>query len=144
MKFFEPSKRFLDWLAKYANGRIVFDVGCGEGHVLKALRKRGVRAIGIDPLWDWSERDVELCSAVLPVEAETCKMLKETENTLAIFCRPCHSGFVTKTIQALPKTSESLYISLEHNLKVDIDPSLSPRRLTHPKCPEENVWSITK
>src|SRR3954466_5463020 len=97
MRFFEPSEPFLDWLAAYAGERLTFDVGCGEGHITRALDARGVKVLGIDPAFSSIEsRDIFLACRVLPMFAEKCSVLQQTERSLVLFCRPCHGGFVER------------------------------------------------
>jgi SAM-dependent methyltransferase len=145
MKFFEPTNEWLDWLTGYARGRLVFDVGCGEGHVLRALHARRVRAIGIEPRWEASRENLDLCNAIIPVEAEDCGALQRCSDALVLFCRPCHSGFVDRVIRKLNPDAEVLYVSKPENVGVDIDLSdYSALLVKSPKCPEERVYRITR
>jgi SAM-dependent methyltransferase len=145
LRFFEPSEKWLDWLAKYAAGRVVFDVGCGAGHVTLSLLKRKVKVLGIDPRYKWGlgELTPELSKVVLPYEAQHVKALRNTPNTLVMFCRPCHSGFVQETIDVLHPTAEVLYISKVCNVGVDLV-DMSTRVLDCPKCPEEKVYQVRR
>ena len=69
-----------DILAALCQGKTVLDVGCGPGHLVRMLRDRGVRAIGVDPCltpgqdhcflgtieeWNDSDYDVVVCREVL-------------------------------------------------------------------------------
>ena len=119
MKFFEPSGDFLDWLAKYAAGRCVYDVGCGEGHITIALQARSVKCLGIDMFRQDDYIEKGLFNKIIVMDAERCSFLKEREG-LIIFCRPCHSGFVERIIQTCHPQSEVLYISKPENLEVDL------------------------
>ena len=120
MRFFEPPKKFFDWLVAYAGNRIVFDVGSGEGHIVRELRDRKVKVVGVEPRWLCDDLyDPMLSSCILPQMAEECSLLRTTKNSLVMFCRPCHSGFVDRTLRLLPSSSEALYISPLHNLGVD-------------------------
>ncbi len=142
MRFFEPSDEFLDWLADYAAGRPTFDVGCGDGHVLLALQARGVRAVGIDPSWRYAEVvPTHLCNCLLIGEAERTRILKSTPNSLVLFCRPCHSGFVARTLHVLPPDSEPLYISKPSNLTLDL-PDFETEVVEAPACLEEVVYRV--
>lgn len=140
MRFFEPSSRFLDWLAKYAAGRIVIDVGCGEGHIVRALGERGVKALGIDPMWEQTPDNVDLINRIIPLQAEnvTCLGMK---NALVLFCRPCHSGFVEAAINRVHHTSEVLYISKPTNVVMDLG-DYRGRELKTPRCKEEKVYQV--
>lgn len=143
MRFFEPSDRFIRWLAKYADGRVTIDCGCGEGHVLKALREAGVKAMGIDPEID-PERNFKygLTSAIFPGYAQECKLVRRP-NVLALFCRPCHSGFVGETFDVLHESSEALYISKPSNLLLDLG-DFETEEVESPPCKKERVYRIVR
>jgi hypothetical protein len=144
MRFFEPSDEWLDWAAAYAGGRMVFDVGCGEGHVVRALRERRVPAIGVDPMWEWAPDNRDLVSAIIPAFAEHCRLLQKWENGLVLFCRPCHGGFVDAAVRLLHASSEVLYISRPSNVNVDIDlDDFLAEAVECPACPEERVFRIS-
>ncbi len=119
MRFFEPSEEFLDWLASYAGDRIVYDVGCGEGHIVSALHQRKVKALGIEMIPFERKLLPQLYNKVLIAEAQHCELLRKHEG-LVFFARPCHSGFVEETIKVLHPQSEILYISKPENLSVDL------------------------
>jgi malonyl-CoA O-methyltransferase len=40
----------LEWLGEL-RGRLVLDVGCAKGRIVKALSDRGARMVGADPVW---------------------------------------------------------------------------------------------
>jgi SAM-dependent methyltransferase len=142
MRFFEPTERFLDWLAGHAGGRVVFDVGCGEGHVLLALHARRVKAVGIDPRYEAEQVRPPLSSCVLPMRAEECGYLKRAEAALVLFCRPCHSGFVALTIPMLRPSCEVLYVGCPFNAARDL-PGLEFEEVAGaPPCPEEKVYRV--
>lgn len=144
MRFFEPTQAFLGWLAAYARDRLVFDVGCGAGHITLALRDRGVRVLGIDPRFAYVERvPLGLHNCILPVEARDCRLLREAQDSLVLFCRPCHSGFVADTIDVLPRTAEVLYISKPCNVAYDL-PDFKVRVVRAPECPEERVYQVLR
>ena len=119
MIFFEPTKSFLSWLTAYAAGRVVYDVGCGDAHLVRLLLARNVKVMGIDPWWPESEH-YDLLLPVLPLEAARCSALKQTPG-LVLFCRPCHSGFAAQTETFVHPKSEVLYIGLPRNRNVDFD-----------------------
>lgn len=147
MRFFEPSGAFLDWLADYAGKRIVFDVGSGEGHIVRALRDRQVKAIGIEPRWLIDEElyDHSLCNAILPQMAQECPLLLRATSALVLFCRPCHSGFVGETLDLLDASNEVLYISRTADyLGLDFDLSkYRAKVMCHPGI-EGGLWKLTR
>ncbi len=144
IRFFEPTNEFVNWLATYAAGRIVVDVGCGDGHLLRKLREKGVRALGIDPryIWDDESIDVDLAGCIVPMEAQRCSLLRNTPGVLALFCRPCHNGFVYETVKTLHPTAEAVYISKPENIRTDLG-DLWWEELEAPPCPEERVYRVS-
>lgn len=147
MKFFQPSKRFMNWLAAYAGDRMTFDVGCGDGHILRSLHRRKVKAIGIEMNVDWypSYRTRRMFTCVIPMAAEECSLLKNTENALVLFCRPSHNEFVHRTISLLHPTTEVLYISNPQNLGIDLDlDHVEVAPVKSPKCREEVVYRVIR
>ncbi len=140
MRFFEPSRKFINWLASYANGRLIADVGCGEGHVTKALLAKKAKVIGIEPMADIH---TGMANCILPMEAQRCRLLKQ-EGILAIFCRPCHNNFVAETIDVLHPTSEALYISKPSNLPIDLENFDYEEVREAPPCKVEKVFRVNK
>jgi hypothetical protein len=116
--FFNPRDSFLKWLKKHADGRIVWDVGCGNGVFLKRMHAAGVKVIGVEPEPDHSGiwRDITLLSSFFPQKAEECLTLHKAKDALILFCRPCHDGFVNRTLPLLDASSEILWISLARQL----------------------------
>lgn len=143
IRFFEPTPTFLDWLAGYARGRIVVDVGCGDGHLVRQLHKRSVKCMGIDPRYRFERVPRDLSSCILPMEGERCTLLKTTPNLLVLFCRPCHSDFVSRTIYILHPTDEVLYISKPCNVSVDLC-DMDVAEIDAPECPEERVYRVVR
>jgi len=146
MKFFEPNDAFLDWLAKHAGNRMVFDVGSGEGHITRALLSRKVKCVGIEPQWDrYFEENRDLVNAIIPTEAEHCSSVALATNSLFLFCRPCHNLFVERTLRRLQPGNEVLYITKPENLGVDFDLKMwTVKKVDAPPCPEERVWQVVR
>jgi hypothetical protein len=142
IRFFEPTDKFLNWLAKYAGKRLVFDVGCGDGHITRELVKRKVKCLGIDPRYRWEPVPSRMHNLILPMEAERVSILATTPKSLVLFCRPCHNGFVLNTIRRLHPTTEVLYISKPKNLVVDTC-DLDYDELAAPPCEEERCIGFT-
>jgi cytidyltransferase-like protein len=74
--------RHPDLLSSLCQGKMVLDVGCGPGYLVKMLRERGIEAWGIDPFvpeteWIWQEnaRDQEDESADIVVCREVLEHL---------------------------------------------------------------------
>lgn len=143
IRFFNPSAKWIDWLAKYAGDRIVVDVGCGDGHLVQELAKRKVKVLGIDPRYIWDDSMSPLFNMILPMEAQKAPVLRTQANMLVLFCRPCHSGFVQETIDILHPTAEVLYISKPCNVGEDIV-DMDTEALKTPRCPEERVYRVLR
>jgi hypothetical protein len=116
ISFFIPDNVMLSWLIEYAADRFIFDIGCGNGSVIKAINNIvDDKAYGIDLLWDYEE-------PLLPVYRQNAlesRLVRECKQSLVLFCRPCHSDWVENVIGFLPDGIEVLYIGLPENVEVD-------------------------
>ncbi len=134
-RFFQPSPDFVDWLARYARGRIVVEVGCGDAHLLRELMKRGVSCVGIEPnfyqLWAVDRtpmhvktRDGELVPLlVTPKSAVGHEILADrTKDILAISARPgcIGSDWLRETVKASAGEIEWLYIGKPSSMERDL------------------------
>lgn len=126
--FFQPDFEFVHWLTDYADGRMIMDVGCGQGHLLNMLDRTGAKKIGIEPFFDlatclkaqsFSGRLMEP-NRILPWTVERAENLIQgsKENILLVFARPCHSHFVEKGLDIMIEGQEALYITLPENLNL--------------------------
>lgn len=147
MIFFHPTNDFIDWLVRYANGRTIVDIGCGEGELLKKLYKYkytnfiGVDLFVSDVLWDtFRYKGVHL----LELDMRESTVLKKfpSDKTLFLFCRPCHGGFVQLALMNLPTHAEVLYIGKEENLSIDIPDNYTYSFLKTPALTEEKVYRL--
>lgn len=135
IEFFRPDLTFIDWIKDYADGRMIVEIGCGTGLVLRMLSYRGHDALmGIDPVWDVMSETKEALSKgreplrVLPWEVErhsnilsdmTKKPTVDNEHmaawtkkgVLLLFCRPCHSDFVENAVDYVQSGTEVMYIT---------------------------------
>ena len=48
IRFFEPKLRFLKWMRKTFDGKLIYDIGAGCGHVAKDLSELGLEVKAID------------------------------------------------------------------------------------------------
>lgn len=140
--FFDPSSQFVEWFREYAGGRLVIDVGCGSGLFIARLHDRQVKAIGVDPRWA-DERHPHLSNAILPFYAEECELLHRSEHALITFCRPCHDGFVGRTLPLLQPSSEVLYISKPENVELDLE-GRAYEAIDAPELPVERVYRVIR
>lgn len=120
LNFFEPDQKMLQWLKDYANGRLIIDVGCGTGHVIRELHKIKTKVIGIDPCMDVEkfhrenlQQGIGLINVIYG-KAQQCDLTK-LPHCVLLFCRPCHSNFVEETIKVMHPASEALYITVPKN-----------------------------
>ena len=137
MVFFNPTDEFVDWLVDRARDRIVIDVGCGEGALLTRLIDRNVKALGIEIL-PYATSDTRLITRIMPVDAEKCSSLQTIENALVLFCRPCHGGFVGRTMCKINPNNEVLYIGLKKNIMDDLQ-GFTRRIVDAPRGAEREV-----
>lgn len=125
--FFKPNLIFTEWLAKYANGRVIVDVGAGQGHLVRMLKMSGARALGIEPLFNYNEyMKYHLVRGIVPDPNEMMPMtVKQAggiisgmgNKAMLIFARPCHSDFVVEGLDLMSNGSEALYITVPENLQ---------------------------
>lgn len=152
--FFQPNQEMLSWLKNYANGRLIIDVGCGTGHVIRELHKLKTKVIGIDPyidLLNFTQENMRLGLGlinVMPREAQKCDLAK-MPNCLLLFCRPCHSNFVEETLKIMHPTSEALYITVGKNWDLyddlgEFKDIAKPIKHQGTSLEKEKVWSIIK
>jgi hypothetical protein len=121
--FFRPDTKFIKWLVKYAAGRIIIDIGCGNCNVLNAIKYDGgySRIAGIEPMWDNAfdmairNGNIEDKLQILANKVEDPfiqRFMKGLgKNVLYICCRPSHSGFVANALRQKDVASEFLYIT---------------------------------
>lgn len=124
--FFRPDNTFINWLVKYANGRVICDVGSGSGHLLNKLADAGGKVLGIEPYWD-AEDNLALTKLrlesgkglinILPRKVEECERFIKSmgDKCILLFCRPCHSDFVETALSYRAEGCEALYITMPDN-----------------------------
>jgi len=126
MTFFYPTNRFVDWLVKLAGHRPIIDCGCGEGLLVEKLFRHGAAVLGVD-IRRLSEQPL-----VVVQDAETFEF---PNNSVVLFCRPCHSDWVERTIKVARRSADViLYIGKAENVECDLGDFL-PRF----KCIGKNV-----
>ena len=112
MIFCQIDQELINIIKKYADGRIIVDVGCGDG-LLGSLIKD---IISIDLYF----RDTELIDNIIHMDAVQFPF--NGEKTLPVFIRPCHGHFVDSILQSHKNNlKDCLYISMPHNIEYDID-----------------------
>ncbi len=127
--WFEPDKKFIDWIVEYAAGRIIIEVGSGVGFVLERMADAGGRVVGIEPDWDPNVQVKFMQRRIMRNEKPIHVLSKKIENcgsffqgqgnkVLLLFTRPSHSGYVERALTMKDADTEALYISKEENLKL--------------------------
>src|SRR5208337_1063250 len=111
-KFFEPNPNFVKVMK--ALKKTIYDVGCGKGHVTKALRYAGCKVIALD-LMHHDQEEVEVLIAdalIFPFKL----------GSVIMFCRPCHGHFVERTIDNAIECGVAgiVYAGLSSNRKDDL------------------------
>lgn len=115
--FFIPDDKMIQWLIDYAGGRHIFDIGCGRGLLIEKINQVSHdKAFGIDIYWD-NRKPLP----IYPMNALDTKLVSHCKNCLVLFCRPCHSDWIERTIDRLPPNIEVLYIGLSKNLFRDFE-----------------------
>jgi len=134
MVFFKPTMKFIKWIRDYADDRMIIEVGCGTGLVLRMLQSIGyTHLMGMDPAFDYMAEHLQALEAgrnplqILPYSIERgAKMLSDIfkpkpaqpgyaewtqKGALLLCCRPCHSGFLEQAIDAVCSGTEVMYIT---------------------------------
>lgn len=154
LKFFEPDPTFLKWIKDYAKGRLIIDCGAGVGHITRELFKLGAKVVAFEKSGDYAafqEENLKQRLGMIQYIIADCSTSKITAmpNVLLLFCRPCHSDFVERTIQHMHPSSEALYITKPSNWENYDD--LGKFRDTAVKIKHkgkslenEQVWSVKK
>lgn len=126
--FFQPDVDFVKWLIKYADGRTIIDCGAGSGYLTAMIHHLGYKnCIAIEPHyteernWFWRKRGFQFHVFFKNSEEESIIRDIPKGKALLLFARPCHSGFVYRTIKNnMPVGTEALYISHKNNTQLDL------------------------
>ena len=139
-RFFEPSKKFLNYMSAQFGNTLVYDVGAGDGYTAKRLNDLGVTTRAID----LSYRDGQK----YPVEIANAVDYEYLSHSCVMFCRPCHGPWVECAIdQALSRgVTTFLYIGFRKNLRDDLGAYTKRFHnvLRMAGRDRESVWMMTK
>lgn len=137
LKFFEPTEEFLRWVNRNYPTSIIYDVGAGLGHVTKALRDRGCKALAID----LNYRETEGPLQVVIADGESYQY---EEGSVVMVCRPCHGQFTEQVIEQSSRCNVTamLYVGLKRNVQDDLGVYFSKFDMVLSKAGEdgESVW----
>lgn len=130
LTFFEPSMKFVRWIAAYANDRLIIEVGCGTAHVLHLLQASGYNKImGFEPEWDVTVGTIDRLESglgtmhILPYRTQEniaqnlLKACSKGDKAILLACRPCHGDFVEVAVDALESGTEVMYITKPENIE---------------------------
>lgn len=135
--FFQPTKKFADWMVRRLGDGILIDAGCGNGHAMRCLRARGARVIGVDINADYSaDTSLPIC-----MDAAT---FKYPEGCTVLIARPCHGDWVVNAIErARRNAGEILYVGLAKNVDDDLGDHAQMFRQVGKRAgaDDEGVWS---
>lgn len=133
--FFKPDMDFIKWIAAYANGRLILEIGSGTAHVLHLLHHSGYnKVMGIEPSWDpvasamgAMKADSEILHVMPWTVTKAGKMIRDITTpkegsafpgALILACRPCHGSFVAEAIDHSAPGTEIMYITKRENLRL--------------------------
>jgi len=114
IRFFGPRPRFIQYMAANYRGRLLFEIGAGAGHVARALADLGLTITALDLY----HQDFE----EFPITIADATVYKYPPESVIMFCRPSHEGFVEKAIERALKcgVTEILYVGLPANRRQDL------------------------
>jgi hypothetical protein len=140
-KYFNPTPVFIRWMQAHFKDKLICEIGAGVGHVSKALSEAGLRVTALDlapRTASVSEFDV--------IKADSTHYPFE-KDSVVMFCRPSHSGFVEKTLTKAIQShvSHILYVGLTKNLQDDLGSlhdRFTKRRIGRVGHSGECVWEL--
>ena len=148
--FFQPDVNFVKWLIEYANGRMIIDCGAGSCYLTAMIHHLGYnKCIAIEPHYTeernifWRKKGFNF--HVFYKQSEEEKIIQDipNNNALLLFARPCHSGFVYRTItKNMPEGMEALYISHKGNESDDLG-ELKYTKLKHEGTSKQNEYVLS-
>ena len=156
--FFDPSPDFVKWIGEYAAGRLIVDLGCGTGSVIKRLYLAGFESVcGVEPHWDYAEslRWREKHNNILQVmqyyvqEPVAAGMFESERPKLFLCCRPSHGAWVEYAAEKMGPESEMLLIQKPETFDKARDTGryhdqLVPLIHQGASVDNERVWSLKK
>lgn len=152
---FRPNIEMCNWLKEYANGRLIFHIDSGQGHLVRMLRQfSNARAVGIEPNINKSKMlelravhrglgDTDINEILEGNLSDYVNLIKKAgDKALVLFTRPKDNDNLILAISEFFGKSEIILI----DTKTDID-SKWPRiwkKLEHRGCSEDDeiVYSL--
>lgn len=121
------------------SGNLIYDIGCGTGNTASMLAKTGMKVTAID-LAPRTESEFDV------TKADSTQHQFEKGSVL-LFCRPCHNGFVEKTLTKgiMCGVADIVYVGLTTNLQDDLGSlcdRFTKRRVGVVGHSDERVWNL--
>lgn len=154
--FFKPDSDFIDWLLKLIDNRMVFDIGCGNGHFLKELKRKDYhKIVGVDAYSDYHEfresvwdefgggNPIQFIpdSILSDMAQNIIKGASRNVPTVCFLIRPCHDAILVSATYDLCKENniDLYYIGLDSNIDIDLTSVDIPfERILHEGTSEDN------
>lgn len=130
--FFKPDLIFSKWLVEYANGRMIIDIGCGQGHLVRMIKKMGGKVMGLEPNFDYlaytKMRSLAgtlegAVNEVMPMRVQDADKLIQGlgDKALLVFARTNQGGFVEDGLDIMPNGMEALFITIPNTVDVLVE-----------------------
>jgi uncharacterized UPF0146 family protein len=114
MRFFVPRAKFVRYMAANYKGKLLYDIGAGVGHVARALADSGLDVMALDL---YRREEEQFPSTIADATSYAYKA-----DSVLMFCRPSHEGFVEQTIETALQCGvrEIIYVGLAKNRRQDL------------------------
>ena len=112
-KFFLPNGNFLAFMEPF-RGNLIYDIGCGCGHVSRLLNLNGFDMLAIDANYRDSEE--------FPIVRKDATSMEFAKDSVIMMCRPCHGNFPGMVMESAIESSARwfVYVGLEKNVYEDL------------------------
>lgn len=121
MIFFEPTKNFWSYFTKHPwKWKQYHECGAGSGHLTKLMWEHGLSCRAYDMYPRGKDNEVGSQLNVMDTTTEQFGDLLCT-NDAVIIARPCHSGWVARTMRHTFDIGHALYVGLPKNFETDLD-----------------------
>lgn len=143
MVFFKPSDEYIDWLVARAAGRLIFDLGSGDGHLTRLLVAKKQPTCGVEPYW-YGRDTYDPRLPVIQKPVQICGLLSKFQ-ALVVMARPDHGGWVDWVARYVHPESECLYITRTSNALTGVDlPYETLTELDTPYCTYERTYLVDR